>query len=318
MNTRSMRLAAVLVVVCGMLVMVAGCGNRSAQSSGVSPLQNTQAESVAPPLTSSGAQGGAALDKSSTSASPAEPARMVVAAASMHVQVDQLEKSVEQLRAITAGAGGTVSQLSYTQGDGGSPITPQVEGSSAAAQPSTALLTLRVPAAKLPEVEKKVRGMGNVLSQTAEETDVTQQHLDLAARIANLQAEEVRLRAMLDKAKNVSEMLAVERELARVQGDIESMQAQLTYLERQAAQATLSVTLSEPGALVRPASGGWGLGSAVTSGFQGAAIFLRAMIASLIALSPLILFGVLIWLVIRTIRRRRKVKKEPVAQEPIE
>ena len=243
---------------------------------------------------------------------------MVISTASMNIQVDELTKSVEQVRVLAAGAGGTISQLSYSQGGPTAPITPQVEGSSAAKQPSTAQLTLRVPASKLPEVEKSAAALGKVLSQTAEESDVTQEHIDLAARIANLQAEEVRLRKMLDQAKNVSEMLAVERELSRVQGDIESMQAQLAYLERQAAQATLSLTLSEPGALVRPGSGGWGLGSAVTYGFQAAAIILRTIIASLIALSPLLVIGLLVWALVRTIRRRRRAKKELASQDPAE
>jgi hypothetical protein len=240
---------------------------------------------------------------------------MVVSKGSMNVQVHELAKSVEQVRLITAGAGGTIGQLSYSQGGGAAPAQ-QGGDSSLANQPSTAQLTLRVPASKLPEVEKSVAGLGDVLSQSAEESDVTQEHIDLVARIDNLKAEEIRLRKMLDAAKTVDEMLAVDRELARVQGDIESMQAQLAYLERQAAQATLSLTLSEPGALVRPGSGGWGFGSAITYGVQAAVIILRSMIASLIALSPLLLVGLLIWALVRAIRRRRRAKKEPAPQDP--
>ena len=47
-------------------------------------------------------------------------------------------------------------------------------------------------------------------------------------------------------------MLAIERELARVRGDIESMTAQLTTMERQAAMATLTIELVEPKPIVRP------------------------------------------------------------------
>jgi hypothetical protein len=158
--------------------------------------------------------------------------------------------------------------------------------------------------------------MGDVLSQSAQASDVGQQHVDLAARVANLRAEETRLRTMLGSAKNVEEMLAVESELARVQGDIESMQAQLTYLERQAAQATLTLNLLEPGALVRPASAGWGLGSAVTAGVQAAAGIVRTMIAGTIALSPLAVVVLLAWAVRRLARRRRTGGSEPISPEP--
>jgi hypothetical protein len=242
---------------------------------------------------------------------------MIVATASMDLRVDGLDKTVEAIRSIVAASGGTIDELVYSQGAGAGagPIPLKAAGSSANRQPSSAQLTLRIPATQLPEIQKRIAAMGDVLSQSATESDVTQQHLDLAARIANLQAEEARLRAMLGKAKNVSEMLAVERELARVQGDIESMQAQLTYLERQAAQATLSLSLQEPGALVRPGSGGWGLGSAVTSGVQAAAAITRTMVAGSIAVSPLAIAGLLAWAVVRLIRRRAAGGR-PTSPEP--
>jgi hypothetical protein len=319
---RNIRLATGLVVVCGLLVIAAGCAARSSQSTTLLPSKaDSPVESAIPPVGSSATQGGAAQSGSSggqSTPTAADTLRIVIAKAAMSVEVGNLEKTVEQVRAITATAGGTISQLSYSQGSGGTPVTPQTSGSSAADQPSTAQLTLRVPASKLPEVERSVRALGNVLSQSAEESDVTQQHVDLVARIDNLKAEEVRLRSMLDKAKTVGEMLAVERELARVQGDIESMQAQLAYLDTQAAQATLTVALSEPGALVRPGSGGWGLGSAITTGVQAAAIILRTIIASLIAFSPLILLGLLVWLIVKLIRSRRRAAKEHAPQEPAE
>ena len=155
-----------------------------------------------------------------------------------------------------------------------------------------------------------------MLAQTADETDVTQQHVDLAARIVNLQAEVARLRSMMGRAKNVDEMLAVEHELARVQGDVESMQAQLAYLERQAAQATIILNLTEPGALVRPQTGGWGIGAAVTSGVQAAALVTRTIVAGSIALSPLLVISLLAWLVVAVVRRRRRSIRPPVAPDP--
>ena len=110
------------------------------------------------------------------------------------------------------------------------------------------------------------RGPGGQARQGAvpvrAQSDVTQQHVDLEARLKNLQAEEVRLRRFLDKATKVSEMLVIQRELSRVRGEIESMQAQIAYLDRQTAMATLSLALSAPGALVQPTGGTWGFSAA--------------------------------------------------------
>ena len=74
-----------------------------------------------------------------------------------------------------------------------------------------------------PSAEK----LGKVLSESSADDDVTQQHVDLKARLTNAKAEEARLRTFFDQAKSVTDMLAIERELARVRGDIESMTAQL-------------------------------------------------------------------------------------------
>ena len=163
-----------------------------------------------------------------------------------------------------------------------------------------------MPAAKLAAVEKAVAELGTVLTQATAEDDVTQQHIDLAARLKNLRAEESRLRSFLDDAKKVSEMLEVERELSRVRGEIESMQAQLTYLERQAAMATLTISLSEPGPVVSPGTPGWGFTEAVTRGVRTAAALVSATITVLIAVIPLLVLAAIIVLVRRFVRRRRK------------
>ena len=114
------------------------------------------------------------------------------------------------------------------------------------------MVTLRVPAEKLASVEAQVAKLGKVLTQSAVRERCHPAARRPAARLKNLQAEEVRLRSFLDKATKVSEMLEIERELSRVRGEIESMQAQIAYLEQQAALATLTLALSAPGALVQP------------------------------------------------------------------
>ena len=53
-----------------------------------------------------------------------------------------------------------------------------------------------------------------------------------------------RLRALLDKAQDVKDILAIEKELGRVQGDIDSMQARLTALKGQVDLASIDVSIS--------------------------------------------------------------------------
>jgi ABC-type multidrug transport system fused ATPase/permease subunit len=174
---------------------------------------------------------------------------------------------------------------------------------------------LRIPARNLADVQNKTAGLGKLISQSSDESDVTQQHIDMSARLENLRAEETRLRALLDRAGKVTDLLAVERELSRVRGDIESMQAQLSYLENQAAMATLTLSLDQPGPVVRPSAGGWGLVDSVTTGIQAAAALIRELITAIIALSPLIVIGVLIWWLARRRMLRRRTQREALAAQ---
>jgi len=235
---------------------------------------------------------------------------LVISTAGIDVEVEDLDSAVAAVRALATKYGASIANLSTSAGDDPGVGPQPLDGSSAQyapVAPGGASITLRVPAAKLAAAERDIAALGRVISQTSSQDDVTQQHVDMRARLKNLQAEESRLRTFFLKAKRVSEMLAIETELSRVRGEIESMQAQIDYLERQAALATLTVSLSQPGALVSPAGGGWGFGEAVREGVRAAATVVRGAITLVLALSPLLVLGLVLFVVIRAlIVRRRK------------
>jgi hypothetical protein len=123
---------------------------------------------------------------------------------------------------------------------------------------------------------------------------------------------------MFTKATKVSDMLAIEQELTRVQGDIESMQAQIAYLERQAAMATVTLELTEPTPLISPAGGtDWGVSKAFTEAVRAFVSTMNDVIVILGPLLALLLFvGVPVWLVIwvfRRVTRRGRPAHAPVA-----
>lgn len=233
---------------------------------------------------------------------------MIVTTASMAVRVSDVSSAVTRVRAIATANGAEISDLVVSGGDGGNPRPLEeltAEQQQSMPNPGSADITLRVPAAKLSAVEDQLAKLGRVLTQTASQNDVTQQHIDLTARLKNLQAEEERLRGFLGKAVKVSEMLDVERELTRVRGDIESMQAQVDYLERQAAMSTLTISLSEPPAVTNPGSGGWGFDTALRNGVLATAAFARTVVTVAVPLVAIGLPLVAIWLIVRAIRRRK-------------
>jgi hypothetical protein len=152
-------------------------------------------------------------------------------------------------------------------------------------------------------------------SEGSSADDVTQQHVDMVARLKNMRAEEARLRQLYAKAGSVGDLLAVDDRLSAVRGDIESAQAQLDLLERQVALSSLTITLTEPGAVIRPTTGtSWGLRDAVTIGVQSAVGTIRALVTGAIAVSPLAALLLVAWMLVRAtrwLRRRRGSSAAP-------
>lgn len=112
-------------------------------------------------------------------------------------------------------------------------------------EPDRVRMVVRVPSAQLDAVMDSVGRIGDVKRQSTSAEDVTDQYADLEARLESKRALRDRLRALLDRANSVQNVLSVERELSRVQGDVESMEARLERLQSQVALSTLDVELRE-------------------------------------------------------------------------
>jgi hypothetical protein len=108
-----------------------------------------------------------------------------------------------------------------------------------------ASITYRFPASRWDEAIAAVRGLATkVLAEKSGTQDVTDQIVDLGARIKNLQATETALQAIMTKATEIKDVLAVQAELTTVRGQIEQATAEKSHLEQQAAFSTLTVTFS--------------------------------------------------------------------------
>lgn len=240
---------------------------------------------------------------------------MVIRTGQLTLRVKDAQKSVEKVRAAVRAADAEITDLNITQGSV-DPIVYEGVSSSTGDGPVTAYITVRVAAEDLDELTDAIAGVGTVTSRSESSADVTEQAVDLEARLKNLRAEESRLRELLDRTNAVEDLLAVERELARVRGEIEAMDAQLTYLKRQVAKATLTITLAEPAALVSPADSTWGLREAITEGIRDAVALMTGAIALLIAISPIIVLGAIVWAGARFVSRRRARKAGSDSEMP--
>lgn len=234
------------------------------------------------------------------------PEPMIIRNARLELRVKDVSGSLAALRKAVAVHKGEIADLTVDAGSGAPMRGQELGKSDAEAGPQFASVTIRVPADQLDALSVTIAKFGDVLSQSESSNDVTEQAIDLEARLKNLRAEEARLRTFLDRATKVSDLLEVQRELARVRGDIEAMDAQLTYLKRQVAKATLQVTLSKPGSVIGPDDPWFGLREAFTRGVQGALSVVQGLITFFVAALPLILLlAITLWILTSRLRKRR-------------
>ncbi len=148
--------------------------------------------------------------------------RMFILNASLSIDVYDLEKSVQKAVEITENAKGYIDQKSK---DG----------------EKDASLSLRVPSTALKPVVEKIAKIGDVTKKYVSSKDVTEQYIDTNARLKNKIILRNKLKKLLDKAKNVKDILAIEKELNRVQSDIDSMQGRMDSLKSKVEFAELDV-----------------------------------------------------------------------------
>jgi anti-sigma factor RsiW len=110
----------------------------------------------------------------------------------------------------------------------------------------TLTATLRVPANQLDATLAELRKLGRVEAESQSGQEITAQYVDLEARLSNGRNTERRLTDVLQqRTGKLADVLAVETELSRVRGEIESMESQRKTLANQVDFATLNATVNE-------------------------------------------------------------------------
>ena len=154
-------------------------------------------------------------------------------------------------------------------------------------------------------------GALEVRSESTESQDVTEEYVDVEARLANLEATADRVRNFLDVARNVEEALAVNQELSRLEGDIESLKGRRDYLRQSAAFSSLSVYLT-PDELSQPIEvAGWRPEGVAKSAIESLITAFQwlgnvAIWAILFCLPLGLLVGIPLFFLIRFFYRRRR------------
>lgn len=209
--------------------------------------------------------------------------RKTITTVDISLEVNNASRTMDNIIAMTTAAGGYVSSSSVY--DAYYDTTPRKEG----------YVTVRVPSGNYTTFVKDVEKLGDVTSESIAGTDVTEEYIDLEARLNNLQNQEKRLTEILNMSKTVEEVLSVEKELERIRGEIDSLTGRLQYLDNRIDFATINIRITEP----TPITHSWGMRDALSSSVQGFVSTVRAMVILVGYLLPIaIVFSVLIAMVL--------------------
>ena len=156
--------------------------------------------------------------------------RKIVYNAWISLEVKNVDAAITQLENVAKEFSGYPSSISVSKGE----------------KIKTGSITLKVPQTRFFDAIIRVEQIGQVKNKNVNSEDVTQQYIDLTARLENAQREEKILVDLMNKATDVKDMLEIETELARVRGQIESYTGQLNFLENRIDYSSITVELSEP------------------------------------------------------------------------
>ncbi|MFJ8662024.1 DUF4349 domain-containing protein [Streptomyces sp. NPDC093795] len=298
-RTRAAAAAALLTTA----LLVTGCG---ADGTGMDSADKKDMSAAEPATGSKGGMAeapgrGAADAASGTEQQAAPPSKApaqqhVIRTASLSVEVADATKAVATAHRVTAGAGGHVENES----------TERVDDTHV-----TSHIVLRVPQERYDTVLAELAGTGKLLGRKADAKDVTEQVVDVESRIATQRASVARVRALMQRAERLADVVTLEGELSRRQADLESLLAQQASLKDRTSLATITLQLTEK-EKPRPEEreeGRPGFGDALSGGWNalvGAVTWIGIVLAALAPWLAVALIAFALWH--RLIRPRRAAR----------
>jgi hypothetical protein len=172
-------------------------------------------------------------------------------------------------------------------------------------EPASGQVTFRVPVDAFEPVLLELKGLGTYRGEESSTDDVTNQYIDLNAQLAAWRAQERVYLRLLDRARSVTDVIAVQNQLQQVQSNIERLQGQVNYLEDQSSFSTIVLQVSEPGAAGPAGEPAGRLARAWATAVNGLGVMAAAVLVGVVWLTPLVVVAGLVLLGLRALRRPR-------------
>ena len=228
-----------LYALIGLLFFVNSCGTNEGKSDNFSQqekdglIQSEEAQHGSVKLESGGAPSYAVSlneTNSEQKTKEVENSRKLIKEGDIKFQTPSVKQTKEMICEVTKELGGYISK-DNTQNYSGTLET---------------VMTLRVESKNFDKLIQKISShVKNIDFQNVNIKDVTEEYLDVSARIKNKKALEERYKELLKQARNVEEMMSIESQIGVLRENIESMEGRLNYLKDRISMSSLTIQFYE-------------------------------------------------------------------------
>lgn len=229
---------------------------------------------------------------------PAAEEKKIIRTARLTIYTQTFDTSLENLRALCEADGGWIESSS--------------ESTNSRTSLRTANLTLRLPQEALDGYLAGADQLGRITSRSETATDVTASYQDTQTRLATQVALMDRLQALITESGDLSDLLALEAQIADTQYQIDALTTSLNRTDRQAAYSTVTISLYEetaPAITDTTVSLGERISAALHMGWDAFTDFCQDMLVFVTAALPFIAIVVVLVIALAIIRKVRRNKK---------
>jgi uncharacterized protein DUF4349 len=276
------------ILLIGLLITgVAACDSMERQRADKSPAASTaKLVSQEPQENKDAHMQQVSLNQADQSQSMAEAMdRKIIRNADLTLEVTAPADAQRKITSITEALGGFVVTSESKQGESGDPARQDLE----------VTLVVRVPALQFGSALNQIRGAGSrVIQEKITGLDVTEEFIDLEARIKTQKALELQFLEIMKQASKVADALEVQRQIADVRTEIEKLEGRRRFLENRASLSTITVGLKSPAAIaVNPSGFGRNIRVAVADSVDVATAIVLFLVRFVIVMIPIVVLIVL-------------------------
>lgn len=287
MATMKKTLSIIIIILA--LVFAAGCiSNQKAQSEvvsiqGMSPTESPKSGGFYYDMDSAtGAK--SVVQETDNLVDDGDIERKVITTSNIGIKVANVSDTMDIITRITLDSGGFISRSSINSYDFA----------------EMGHMIIRIPQGDFEPVVSELKTLGKITNIETRGEDVTEEYVDLDARLNNFHRQETRLLEILNMTTTVEEVLGVERELGRVRGEIERITGRLKYLDNMVNLATIDINIRGPERI----SSELGIVESIKEAVSGFISTINFIIVMTGYLLPLVILLALLWVLVKAWRGR--------------